>query len=155
MNEQTPPPSTPQPPATPPPEPAATPPPPPPATADTEKASGGRRALGVLFVLILAFGAAVMFVAGAEINDTAPCDDPQAVIESAQLDESGNLECFDGSSGLKSVVVALMFASGAVGAIAVLIGLAFIFTGRRGRLFAQVAIAAVVLAGLSLLIGQL
>jgi hypothetical protein len=157
MNEQTPPPSTPEPAATPsqPTQPAATPPPPPPPAADTEKASGGKRALGVLFVLILAFGAAVMFVAGAEINDTASCDDPAAVIESAQVDESGNLECFDGSSGLKSVVVGLMYASGAVGAIAVLIGLAFVFTGRRGRLFAQVAIAAVVLAGLSLLIGQL
>jgi hypothetical protein len=105
------------------------------------------RVLAGVLALILAFGAAVMIVVGLDVNDLASCEDPQAVIE------SGELECFDGSEGIKPVVVGLAIASGILGALAALLGLALAVTGRRGRLFAQVAIAAVVLAALALIIG--
>lgn len=107
------------------------------------------RALGVLLALLLAFGAAVMIIAAGDINDTAPCNDPAAVIA------SGQNECFDGSDTKQTITVAVMYAGGALGLAGVLTGLAFGFTGRRGRLFAQVGIAAVVISGLGILIGSI
>lgn len=139
-----------QPPQQPPPaKPPATPPPPPPAPPPdgSEKASGGMRALGAILALIIAFGAAVMIVVGIDINDLASCENPAEVIA------SGETECFDGSEGIKPVVVGLAIASGVVGAIAFLIGIAFAVTGRRGRLFAQTSGAAILLAALALIIG--
>jgi hypothetical protein len=135
-------------------EPAATPPPPPPpppspsTAADDGKASGGMRALGVVLALVLAFGAAVMIIAAGDINDTAPCDDPAAVLA------SGEDECFDGSDTKQSITVGLMYAGGVLAALSVLAGLALAITGRRGRLFAQIAIAAVAISALGILIGS-
>jgi hypothetical protein len=105
------------------------------------------RALGVILALVIGFGAAVMFAVGLDISDLASCENPEEVIE------SGESECFDGSEDIKPVVVGLAIASGVVGAVAFLLGIAFAITGRRGRLFAQVAIAAVLLAVLALIIG--
>jgi hypothetical protein len=143
MNDQPPqqPPPTAQPPASP------QPPAPTPAAAPDGKASGGIRALAVVLALILAFGAAVMIVVGLDVNDLASCENPEEVIA------SGELECFEGSEGIKPVVVGLAIASGVVGGVGALLGLAFAVTGRRGRLFAQAAVAAVVLAALALIIG--
>jgi hypothetical protein len=124
--------------------PAATPPPPSPRG---EKAGGGMRALAVLLALILAFGAAVMIAVGIDISDLASCDNPEEVIA------SGETECFEGSEGIKPVVVGLAIASGVIGALGFLAGIAFAVTGTRGRLFAQLAGAAVLLAVLALVIG--
>ncbi len=140
-------PSQPQPPAAPadPPAPTA------PAQATSEKAGGGMRTLGVVLVLVLAFAAAVMFVVGADISDTRTCDE-------ARENPSATLfleECFDGSSAQKSISVPLAFASGAVGALAALLALAFVVTGRRGQLALRVAAAAIALGALSIGIGSI
>jgi hypothetical protein len=153
MNDQPP-----KPPEQPPPTPPAQPPPavppaqtPPPAASQPppgpEKAGGGTRALAVILAIILGFGAAVMIVVGIDINDIASCDNPEEVIA------SGETECFDGSEDIKPVVVGLAIASGVIGALGFLAGIAFAITGTRGRLFAQLGAAAVVLGALALIIG--
>ena len=132
-------------------EPAATPAPPPPpgpATADSGKASGGMRALGVVLALILAFGAAVMIAAAAEISDTPTLDE----IKSGEVDPPEDGEYYDGSETERSISTGFGYASGVVGGIGALIGIFFGITGTRGRLFAQAAVAAVILAAIALLI---
>lgn len=149
MNDQ------PQEPAAPPPpspatstDPAPPPPPPPTGAADTDKASGGMRALGIVLALVLMFGAAVMIVAAGEISDTPTAEEVTSGDE--PLPSDGKV--FDGSEGKRSVTTALGYASGIVGAIAVILGFAFAITGRRGRLFAQAAVVAVLLAVIALII---
>lgn len=105
------------------------------------------RLLVIILSVLLGFGGAVMFVVGLDINDLASCENPAEVIA------SGETECFDGSEGIKPVVVGLSIASGVVGGIALIVGLIFAVTGTRGRLFAQVAGAAVVLAVLAFILG--
>jgi hypothetical protein len=105
------------------------------------------RALGVIFALVLAFAAAVMILVAIDIGDTPTCEDVLS-------GEAFAIECFDGSSGQKTISVLLAWASGIVGAIAAFLALAFAITGRRGRLLVQVAGAAIVLGGLSILIGS-
>ena len=147
---------TPTPGETPPPggTPAATPPPPPPpptTPAGEEKASGGWRALGVLLALALAFACAVMIVAMVEISDTPTCDD---ILSGAAALPSDN-ECFDGSGGQKTISLVLGFPSGVLAGIAALAALFFAATGRNGRLLMQLTGAAIVLGGLSILVGSL
>lgn len=138
-------------PAAPTPEPAAPAPAAPATPPADDKASGGMRTLAVLFILVLAFAAAVMIMVGVEIGDTPTCDAITAGEEPIPADG----ECFDGASGQKSISVAFAYASGVVGAIAALLGLAFAITGRRGRLLVRLAVAAIVLGGLSILIGSI
>jgi hypothetical protein len=106
------------------------------------------RALAVLLALVLAFGAAVMIVASGEIADT-PTEE-QVLSGEEPLPADGKV--YDGSESNRTISTGFGYASGVVGAIGVLIGIAFAITGTRGRLFAQVAIAAVVLAAIALLI---
>ena len=136
--------------------PEATPPPPPPpapaaAVTGEEKASGGWRALGVILALALAFACAVMIVAMVEIGDTPTCDD--ILSGAAALPSDG--ECFDGSSGQKTVSLVLGFPSGVLAGIGALAALFFAATGRSGRLLLQLTGAAIVLGGLSILVGSL
>jgi hypothetical protein len=140
------------------PELAAPPPPPPPAppgTGESGKASGGMRALGFLIALVLAFGAAVMIAVAIDIGDTSTCDQFFEDVESGQVVPELDDECFDGSSAQKSISVVLAWASGIVGAIAVLVALMFAVTGTRGPLLARAAGAAVALGILSILIGSI
>jgi hypothetical protein len=104
------------------------------------------RALGVLLALVLAFGAAVMIVASAEIADTPTLEE----IEAGETPNDG--QYYEGSETSRTISTAFGYASGVVGAIGALIGLFFAITGTRGRLFAQVAIAAVILAAIALII---
>src|SRR5687767_9351439 len=113
------------------PAPPPPPPPPPPATGDSGKASGGMRALGALIALALDSG------------DTATCDDFLQDVASGERTLELDDECFDGSSAQKAISVALAWASGIVGVIAVVVALMFAFTGTRGPLLARVAGAAV------------
>ena len=139
-------------PASPPPPP---PPPSPPGAGDSGKASGGMRALGVLLALVLAFGAAVMIAVAIDIGDTETCDDFLEQVTSGERVLDFDDECFEGSSAQKAISVVLAWASGIVGVLAVLLALMFAVTGSRGQLLARVAIAAVVLGGLSILIGSI
>jgi hypothetical protein len=113
-----------------------------------EKAGVLMRVLAVLLALVVAFGAAVMIIAATEVNDTPTADEVTSGEE--QLPSDG--EVFDGSEGKRTAVVALFYASGAVAAIAFLLGLAFAITGRRGRWFIYAVILAIPLAGVALII---
>jgi len=99
---------------------------------------------------VLAFGAAVMIAVAIDIGGMLTCEEFLAQLNPDRAGE----ECFDGGSTVKTVSVALFWVSGVLGAIAVLLGLAFAFAGRFGRRFAQLAVAAVIAGGLAILIGS-
>jgi hypothetical protein len=130
--------------ATPPAEPAQ---PPPPATTatETEKPSGGWRALAVLLGLALLFAGAVMIAVMVDLGDT-PLKDACAKDPSCS-------EYFDGSDSTKTITLVLGYASGAAAVIAALLAFYFAATGRRGRLLLQLTGAAIVLGALALIIG--
>jgi hypothetical protein len=142
---------------TPTPEPTQPPPPPPPpdAPAEEEKATGGWRLLGVVLALALAFACAVMVIAMLDIGDTPRCDDPAALEEERQ--ESGDLviECFEGSEAQKVISLVLGWPSGILAGIAALVALLFAATGRHGQLLLRLTGTAIVLGGLSILIGSI
>ena len=68
---------------------SGTAPPPPPPQAHNDKASGGWRALAVLLALVLAFGAAVMFVVAINPDDTPRCE------QFVSGEVAGGGECYD------------------------------------------------------------
>jgi hypothetical protein len=125
--------------------------PPPPAAPSSPKPSGGIRALAVLGAIVLAFAAAVMIVAAADIGGTPTIKECTA--DNSVIPSDG--KCFDGSKTKRTISVALMYISGALGAAAVLLALMFAATGRRGRLLTQLMIAAVLLGGLGILVGSI
>lgn len=129
----------------------ATPPPPPPAAAADEKASGGWRALAVVLALALAFASAVMVIAMGDIGGTPTCDD----VLSGEAALPSDNECFDGSSTQKTISLVLGWPSGVLAGIAALVALYFAASGRQGRMLLQLTGAAIVLGGLSILIGSI
>lgn len=124
-------------------------PPPPTGPEAADRSSGGRRALAVLLALALAFGAAVMILLAIELGQDPICDDVEFIGSSPAED------CFDISSGQKAVSLALSWVSGAIGALAVLLALAFAITGRRGTLLLQATGLAVLVGGVAILVGSL
>jgi hypothetical protein len=118
-------------------------------SAPAESGGNAWRALAVILFLVLLVGAFIVIAAMVDISSTPTCHDVEAHL-AAPKDNS----CFDGTSLQKTISVTLGFAGGALGAIAAVLALAFAITGRRGRLVAILAIAAVVLSGLSILIGS-
>jgi hypothetical protein len=108
------------------------------------------RALAVFLFLALAFGCAVMIIAMADIAGTPTCHD--IVTGKAAIPADG--QCFSASSFQKTVSLVLGFAGGGIAGLASLLALAFVITGRRGRLTLLVTAVAVVLAGLGILIGS-
>lgn len=106
------------------------------------------RALGILLALVLLFGAAVMIVAAGDISDTPTAEE----VTSGEEPLPSDGKVFDGSESKRSITTGLMYASGVVGIIAVIIGFVFAITGTRGRLFAQAAAIAVILAVIALVI---
>jgi hypothetical protein len=115
------------------------------ASAPAENGGNSWRALSVILFILLLVGCFIMIAAATDIAGTTRCDDVTAGF-------SGS--CFDGSQVQKVLSVGFAYASGAVGAIAALLAIAFTFTGRRGRLMAVTAVTAVVLAGISILVGS-
>jgi len=131
-----------------PPQPA--PPPPPPPTASTGKSDRigrGWRALAVLLGLALAFAAAVMILLAIDLVERPVCEDVGGALNPTE-------DCFDVSSAQKTISMVLAWPAGVLGAIAALMSLYLAATGRRGRLVLQLAGAAIVLGGLSILIGS-
>ena len=104
------------------------------------------RVVGVLLAPVLAFGCAVMLVAMSDIGGTPTCEDLEATNSAG--------ECFSGSSLQKGITLGLGWPSGVLAGVAALAALAFVITGRRGRLALQLAALAIVLGGLSILIGS-
>jgi hypothetical protein len=121
--------------------------------AADERASGGWRALGALLALALAFACAVMVVAMIDIGDTPRCDDEAAI---AAEFESGDpeVECFEGSAAQKTISLILGWPSAVLAGLAAVLALYFVASGRHGRLVVVLTGAAVVLGGLSIVIGS-
>ncbi len=113
------------------------------SSLDQGKASVGWRVLGVLLALALAFGCAAMVVAMSDIGSTPTCHDITV-----------RKECFSGSSLQKAITIGLGWPSAAIAGLAGLVALAFAITGRRGPLALLLAAVAIVLGGLSVLIGN-
>lgn len=124
--------------------PAASPP-----SGGDEKASSGLRILAAFGVLVIGLAALIGFIAFASIGGTDTCD--------AVLDGSGTLnsdgECYDGSSGLKTIVTILGFAGSVLLAVAAVMALMFTIRGRGGRPLLYTLGAGVALFGISLIIG--
>jgi hypothetical protein len=140
----------------PPPEPTPPPPPPPPeAPSDDDKATTGWRLLGVLLALALAFACAVMVIAMLDIGDTPRCDDPAALEEERAETDDLVIECFDGSQAQKVISLVLGWPSAILAGIAALVALFFAATGRQGQLLLRLTGTAIVLGGLSILIGSI
>src|SRR5207247_2314999 len=108
------------------------------------------RAIAGLLLIVLAFACAVMIAAMVDIGGTPTCHD--VATGKAPVPVDG--QCFGGSSLQKTISLVLGYASGAIGAVAALTALAFAITGRRGRLLLALVVAAIVLGGLSILIGS-
>ena len=136
---------------TPPAEPAQPPPPAATRAPDDDKAGAGWRILAVVLALALAFACAVMVIVAIDIGDTATCEDVRA---GKALPNEDN-ECYDGSSTAKTIQVVLAWPSGILAGLAALVALYFAATGRRSRLLLQLTGAAILLGGLSILIGAL
>jgi hypothetical protein len=111
----------------------------------------GWRVLGVWLGLALGFGCAVMIAAISDIGSTPTCH--EVAVGKASVPFDG--ECFSGSSLQKAITVGLGWPSAAIGGVAGLVALAFAITGRRGPLALLLAAVAIVLGGLSVLIGSL
>ncbi len=135
---------------TPPPAGSPAPPVPPAATGDSEKAGVGARLGVAVLALVLAFFAAVAVIAMADISSLTPCDD---VTNLSQLNSEG--ECFDGSSAKKIISLILGWPGAVLAVVSVLLAIAFVIRGRGGRMLAISIGGAVVLFGLSILVGSL
>jgi hypothetical protein len=110
----------------------------------------GWRVVGILLAPALAFGCAVMLVAMSDIGSTPTCHE----ISIGKAASPSDGECFSGSSLQKAITLGLGWPSGGLAGVAGLAALAFVITGRRGRLALQLAALGIVLGGLSILIGS-
>ena len=136
------------------------PPPPPPAEPTVPparpagKAPGSMRALAVVLAIVLAFGAAIIIAVMADLGGRPRCDDTAAIIKAAAT-HAGKVKCFDVGATQQVITLGLGWVGGVLGGIAALLALAFAITGRRGRLVLQLTAAAIVLSGLSILVGSI
>lgn len=119
------------------------------SSAPTENGGNSWRALAVILAIVLLVGSFIIIAAMVDIAGTPTCHDVELGL-AAPSDNS----CFDGSSFQKTIALIFGFAGGGVGVIAMISAIAFTFTGRRSRLVAVLAVAAVVLAGISILVGS-
>ncbi len=119
------------------------------SSAPTESGGNSWRALAVILAIVLLVGSFIIIAVMVDIAGTPTCHDVEAHL-AAPKDNS----CFDGTSLQKTVAVILGFAGGGVGVIAMISAIAFTITGRRGRLVAVLAVAALALTGISILVGS-
>ena len=137
----------------------ATPPPPPPpeapapasAPSEEPKASGLMRFFAVLATLVLLFGVAVMVIVVINPDNLPLCEDVAS--GDAQLGPTN--ECLDSSETEYTLTRIVAAAAAVVGGLAALLGLVVAFTGRRGSLMVKLTVVALVLGGLTFLIGEL
>jgi hypothetical protein len=111
----------------------------------------GWRVLGALLAVALGFGCAVMVAAMSDIGSTPTCHD----ISTGTADIPSGGECFSGSSLQKTIALGLGWPSGAIAGFAGLVALAFAISGRRALLALLLAGVAIVLGGLSVLLGSI
>lgn len=119
-----------------------------PPPEERSPSTAGPRIVAGIGTLVLLFIALVAILVVVDVADTTPCDD---VTSTADLNDEG--ECYDRSSAVKTLVLII----GSIGALATLaaagLALAYAIRGRGGRLLLQAIGAAVVLLGLTLIIG--
>jgi hypothetical protein len=108
----------------------------------------------VVLAIVLAFAAAIMIAVMADLGGRPRCDDTAAVVKAA-AEHNGRVKCFDVTATQRTITLVLGWVGGVLGGIAALLALAFAITGRRGRLVLQLTAAAIVLSGLSILIGSI
>jgi hypothetical protein len=129
--------------------------------------SGGWRALAVVLALALAVASAVMVIAMVDIGDDKACDDvasdPELLAEFQRVGGEclGDLEfqpdgdvVSSGSSAQRTITLVLGWPSGVLAGVAALVALFFAATGRQGRLMLLLTGAAIVLGGISILVGS-
>jgi len=119
--------------------------------SEPAKAGAGARILAFIGAVVLLFLAAVAVIAMIEIGDLTPCEDVTDPL--TQLNEDG--ECFDGSSGKKTISLILGWPGAILAGVSVLLALGFAVRGRGGRTLIKVVVAAAVLFGLSILVGSI
>jgi hypothetical protein len=125
---------------------------PPPPDATERRAGAGARVGAVVLALIFAFACAVMVAVMIDIGDTPTCE----AVESGEATlEPGENECFDSSETAKTASLILGWPSAVLAGLTVLLAIAFAIRGRGGRPLAIAAVAAVVLGGLSILVGSI
>ena len=135
--------------------------PPPEAAARADEPPAERRAgalarIGaVLLALVLAFGCAVMVLVMLDIGDSPRCDDQQALLEEQQSTGAVQIECFDGGEVEKIGSLVLGWPGAVLAGLAALLALAFAARGRGGRTLVTVTSVAIVLSGLSILVGSI
>ena len=120
------------------------------ASAPAAKGGNAWRAAAVILFVLLLVGCFIMVAASTDIAGTTLCRD----VTNQFVTQHPNGSCFDGSGLQKALSVSFGYGAGAVGAIAALLAIAYTFTGRRGRLMAALSVAAVALAGISILVGS-
>jgi hypothetical protein len=108
------------------------------------------RVLAALASVVLGLGCAVMIAAISDIGGTPTCHD----VSTGKAAVPSDGQCFGGSSLQKTISLGLGYPSGVIAGVAALLAIAFALTGRRGRLVLALTVAAVVLGGLSVLIGS-
>lgn len=130
----------------------AQPPPPPPSgpavSGGDGKAGWGWRIGALILGLVLAFGVAVMVVIPVNPDDTPRCEQ----IESGEVTDA--FECFDTTKGQQTAQNVVAVIAAALGLVAILFCLYFVFTGRRGNTLLKVTGAAVIAGIIVFLIGQ-
>jgi hypothetical protein len=109
-----------------------------------------RRVGGGILALVLAFLAWAWIAAAVDLGGSSLCSEATPTV--ASLGDGEDLECFDGSAGQRIAAVVLGAAAGLALALAALAALAFALTGRRGRLFTRLLIAAGVLVAIAILV---
>jgi hypothetical protein len=130
--------------ASPPPEPSLATAPPPSAP---EKAGPGLRVLAIVGFVVLAFATAVIVSVMVDLGGGPLCKDVGGAANPTE-------DCWDVSSGGQVISLVLGWPGAILGGLAALSALAFTFTGRNGRRFWLLTLAAVVLSALSIAAAQ-
>ena len=112
------------------------------------------RVLAVLLFIILALGTYVIIAVMVDLGGRPRCSDTAALLHAAATTQ-GKVKCFDVGSTQRVITLALGWVGGVLGGLAALLALAFAITGRRGRLVLLLTAGAVILSGLSILVGSL
>ncbi len=120
------------------------------ASTPADRGRGPWRALSALLFLLLLVGSLIVIVAMIDIAGTPTCHDVRAALAAPS-----DGECYDGSSLQKTLSVIIGFGGGATGAIAMVSALAYTITGRRGRFVLVLTGLAIVLSGISIVVGSI
>ena len=104
------------------------------------------RVLALIAAIVIGFAAAIVIAVMVDLGSSPICEDVGGAAAPTE-------DCYDISSTAKPISLVLGWAGGVAGVLAALALLRVVFTGVGGRLAVQLSAAAIVLSGLSLIIG--